>query len=245
MTTNSDDQTSTTVHAVLVPGFWLGAWAWEAVTPVLEQQRITAHPVTLPGLENPNAERDHLTLNDHIEAVLDIVAGLSGDVVLIGHSGGGTVVQGVVDRVPDRIRRVIYLDTGPLLEGISLMADTSGDLELPSWDDLEAQGNSPEGLADDTRIMFRARAVPHPGAVARSQIRLHDRRRLDVATTVVCTSLPADTLKELAGSGQMPTELPLMSAVRYVDLPTGHWPMFSVPERLAELLADEILIDHR
>jgi hypothetical protein len=67
-------------------------------------------------------------------------------------------------------------------------------------------------------------------------------RRLDVATTIVCTSLPSVVLKELADTGQMPAELPLMSVVRYIDLPTGHWPMLSMPEQLAELLAHEILL---
>ncbi len=240
MTTKSD-QSTTIVHAVLVPGFWLGAWAWEAVTPVLERAAITTHPLTLPGLENPNSDRNGLVLNDHVEAVLNIVSGLDGEVVLVGHSGGGTVVQGVVDRIPDRLRRAIYIDTGPLVEGISL-SDTngSGDVELPSWEDLEAQGNSAEGLDEATRSMFRSRAVAHPGGVARSPIQLHDRRRLDVPTTVVCTSLPSAVLQELTAIGQMPSELPLMSAVRYVDLPTGHWPMLSIPEQLGELLAQEI-----
>jgi pimeloyl-ACP methyl ester carboxylesterase len=243
MTTNSD-QTTTTIHAVLVPGFWLGGWVWDAVAPVLERKGITPHQVTLPGLENPNVARDHLTLDDHIMAVADIVKGLDGDVVLVGHSGGGAVVQGIADRMPERIRRVIYLDTGPLLEGISLSeTDTTGDIELPGWEDLADQGNSPEGLDEATRSMFRARAVPHPGGVARSPIHLHDQRRLDVATTVICTSLPSVVLKELADTGQMPTELPLMSAVRYIDLPTGHWPMLSVPEQLGQLLANEILPD--
>lgn len=243
MTANSI-QSTTTVHAVLVPGFWLGAWVWEAVTPVLERTAITTHPVTLPGLENPSSDRSELDLNDHIEAVLNIVSGLEGDVVLVGHSGGGTVVQGAVDRIPDRLRRAIYIDTGPLLEGISLSdSDGAGDVELPSWKDLEAQGNSAVGLDEATRTMFRLRAVPHPGGVARSPIQLRNRRRLDVPTTVVCTSLPSVVVQELVANGQMPSELPLMSAVRYVDLPTGHWPMLSVPEQLAELLAQEIRSD--
>ena len=85
MTTKSD-QSTTIVHAVLVPGFWLGAWAWEAVTPVVERTAITTHPLTLPGLENPNSDRNGLVLNGHVEAVLNIVSGLDGEVVLVGHN---------------------------------------------------------------------------------------------------------------------------------------------------------------
>jgi hypothetical protein len=34
---------------VLVPGAWLGAWAWKRVTPVLEKEGPSADPVTLTG----------------------------------------------------------------------------------------------------------------------------------------------------------------------------------------------------
>src|SRR5665647_1761923 len=101
-----------TTHVVLVPGFWLGAWAWDAVVP-------------------------------------DLVDGLAGDVVLVGHSGGGAVVQMVTDQRPGRIRRVVYVDSGPVLDGVALhTGDPSADLPLPSWPELEAQGNSLDGLDD-------------------------------------------------------------------------------------------------
>ena len=38
-------------HVVLVPGFWLGAWAWDDVVPHLETAGLVPHAMTLPGLE--------------------------------------------------------------------------------------------------------------------------------------------------------------------------------------------------
>ena len=225
-------------HAVLVPGYWLGGWAWENMEPGLRRASITPHPVTLPGLDGSGTEG--LTLSDHIDAVVRLVEGLAGDVVLVGHSGGGAVVQGVVDRRPERITRVIYVDSGPLVDGISLRPGATTDIPLPSWDELAADNASIEGMDECALAAFRRRAVAHPGGVAASSICLTDLARLDVPTTVICTSLPSALLQQMIEAGHLPSELPAVRDVRYVDLPTGHWPMFSRPEDLTSLLSHEI-----
>lgn len=224
--------------AILVPGFWLGAWAWREVEPGLSSAGINPIPVTLPGLDG--SPTNGLTLDDHIGAVLALVENCAGDVILVGHSGGATVVQGVVDRRPERITRVIYIDAGPLVDGSSLRPGAAGDVPLPSWDDMAAEQLSVEGLDEEARADFRNRAVDHPGGVARSALRVSNHARLDVPTTVVCTSLPSEVLRGLIQAGQIPSELLEMANVRYVDLPTGHWPMFSRPTDLAEALVAEI-----
>lgn len=226
-------------HAVLVPGYWLGGWAWRDVEPGLRAAGITPHAVTLPGLDGGGGEG--LTLDDHVEAVLDLVDNLEGGIVLVGHSGGGAVVQGAVDRCPQRIGRVVYVDAGPLLDGTCLHPGAIDDLPLPSWDELAASGLSLEGIDDDALASWRDRAVDQPGGVAGSPTRLHDDARFDVPATVVCTSLPSALLQQMIAAGQMPSELASVRDVRCIDLPTGHWPMFSRPAELAELLCHEIL----
>ena len=229
------------VHVVLVPGYWLGAWAWEAVEPGLRAAGLTTHAVALPGLAEGSTSG--ATLDDHVTAVAELVAAFEGDVVLVGHSGGGVVVQGVVDRNPDRIRRVVYVDTGPVRDGVSLFPDARADIELPSWDELAAQGSSLDGIDEAGLARFRERAVPHPVGVARSPMRLHDPRRLDVPVSVICTSLPSSVLREMIEAGRMPSELLEVHDVRYIDLPTGHWPMFSRPGDLAEAIRAEVVRD--
>lgn len=226
------------VHVVLVPGYWLGAWAWEAVEPGLRAAGLSTHPVTLPGLADGSTSG--VTLDDHVTAVAELVASLDGDVVLVGHSGGGAVVQGVVDRDPGRIRRVVYVDSGPLQDGVSLHPDATADVELPSWDALVAQGSSLDGIDEAGLARFRERAVPHPVGVARSPVLLHDPCRLDVPASVICTSLPSSLLREMIEAGRMPSELLQVHDVRYIDLPTGHWPMFSRPADLAEAIRAEV-----
>lgn len=233
--THSDD-TSAPVHVVLVPGFWFGSWIWDGVLPALRDAGLVAHAVTLPPA---SAERD-ITAEEHVDVVRRALAEAGeADVVLVAHSGGAAIAQRVVDLDPGAVRRVVYVDAGPLLPGAALQPPGSGDIPFPSWEQLEAARTSASGLDEATRSLMRDRAVPHPGAVARAPFTPTDPGRLDVPTTVVCTSLPSPVLQQLAEAGQIPTELPEMSDVRYVDLPTGHWPMLSRPAELGAVLVDE------
>lgn len=237
-TSDSTSHESRLRHALLVPGFWLGGWAWEKVEPPLNLAGITTHPVTLPGLDGRNA--DGITLGNHIDYVIGLINDLEGDVVLVGHSGGAAVVQGVIDREPKRVSRIIYIDSGPLLNGIALMPDATIDVALPTWDELAAQNSSIDGIDDEALNRFRQQAVDEPAGVARSKIRVTDQRRHEVPASVICTSIDSETLVQMIESGDIPSELGAVQDVQFIDLPTGHWPMFSRPEDLAAILCIEI-----
>lgn len=223
------------VHVVLVPGFWLGAWAWDDVVPHLEAAGLVPHPVTLPGLEPgaTAADRAHVTRADHVAAVTRLIEELDGRVVLVGHSGGGPVVQEALDRDPARIERVVYVDTGPLVD--------SAEVPLPTWEELAEAGSSVDGLDEASLARFRERAVPTPGTVARGAVRVSDPRRLRVPATAVCSSIPSAVLAEMAHPGPpLHTELGEVEDLTYVDLPTGHWPMLSRPRDLAAVIVDAV-----
>src|SRR5579859_7931096 len=97
---------------VLVHGAWHGGWSWRAVAAGLRAAGQEAHAPSLTGL----GDRRHLAAPDiDLEThVLDVVNLLEmedlTDVVLVGHSYGGMVVTGAADRVPSRIRTLVYLD---------------------------------------------------------------------------------------------------------------------------------------
>ncbi|MCQ4119172.1 alpha/beta fold hydrolase [Rhodococcus tibetensis] len=231
---------TTQTHIVLVPGFWLGAWAWESVAADLRGRGHHVTAVTLPGLDSIDTDRSSVSLDDHISAVVTAVAAtpVSERAVLVGHSGAGPVAYAASDRIPDALARVIYVDSGPLQDGVALRDDLGAsvtELPLPSWSELEAEGNSLEGLDEVMLETFRSRAVPEPAGPARDTFALSDTRRLEVPTTVVCTSFPSEAIRQLAGVGHpMAVELGRIAKVDYVDLPTGHWPMWSRPADLAE-----------
>lgn len=223
---------------ILVPGFWLDASSWEKVTPTLTAAGHTPHPVTLPGLESVDAPRAGISLRDHIAAVVDLVDGLDGKVVLVGHSGGGAIIHGVADARPDRIARNIYVDSGPLGEGDvinnELPAD-GDDVPLPPWEGFEDADLV--DLTDELRAEFRARAIPEPKGVAYGKQHLHDVRRYEVPATVITCQFPSSLLREWIDAGHpFVAELARIHDVEYVDLPTGHWPQFTKPAELGQAL---------
>ena len=225
------------ISVILVPGAWLGAWAWDRVVGTLRDEGLDAYPVTLPGLEPDATDRGSITLDDHVRAVLDLVDTLDGDVVLVGHSAGGSVLSEVVDQRPGRIRRAIYVDSGPQQDGAVPNPGIGPDQPeepLPGWEVLGEQ--SLQGLSDDDLAEFARRAVPHPAAVRRGPVRVGDPARFSVPVTAICTSLSSEQLKPMAHGGPpFFTELSEFD-VTYVDLPTGHWPMWSRPKDLADAI---------
>jgi pimeloyl-ACP methyl ester carboxylesterase len=227
---------------VLVPGFWLGGWAWDDVVGPLRAAGLEPHAVTLPGMTSDATDRASVTREDHVDAVRALVAGLDGEVVLVGHSGGGALVGEVLDRDPGRFARVVFVDSGPLIDGARLtpgLPPGATELPLPTWEELAAQGSSIEGLDDAALARFRERAVPQPGRVATEAVRMRDPARFAVPVTVVCTSIPSEQLRALAShDAPFHTDLLDYADVDWVDLPTGHWPMFSRPADLAAVLAD-------
>ncbi|PSL37695.1 pimeloyl-ACP methyl ester carboxylesterase [Labedella gwakjiensis] len=227
---------------ILVPGFWLDASSWEDVTPALERAGHRVHPLTLPGLESVEADRGGIGLRDHIDAVAAVVDRLSEDsgekVVLVGHSGGGAIIHGVVDARPDRVARAVYVDSGPLGEGGVIndeLPSDGDDVPLPPWELFEDADLT--DLTDELRVRFRSRAIPEPLRVASDPQRLSDERRYDVPATVIACEFPSATLKEwIAGGHPYVGELGRIRDVEYVDLPTGHWPQFTKPVELGEAI---------
>src|SRR5688572_15790765 len=98
---------------VLVPGFWLGAWAWDEVVAVLRADGHDVTALTLPGLESADADRSSITMADHVDAIVEAVQRADSPVVLAVHSASGFSGYAASDRVPERIAAMVYVDTAP------------------------------------------------------------------------------------------------------------------------------------
>ncbi|MBB5917760.1 hypothetical protein BJY24_006672 [Nocardia transvalensis] len=223
---------------ILAPGFWLGAWAWDAVAEDLRGRGHDVLALTLPGLDPEDPHRLAATFETQARAIID-AAGADGGAVLVSHSGAALPAYLATDIAPSRFARAIYVDTAPVPDGFTVLpALDSPDLPLPDWPQLEATGNSIEGLDDAALARFRERAVSEPAGIAAAPLRLSDSpARLSIPTTIICTSYPADQVRQLRDAGElrMFAELTRIDA-DYIDLPTGHWPMWSRPAELAELI---------
>ena len=228
-------------HVVLVPGFWLGAWAWDEVVAHLAERGVTALAVTLPGLEPDHPDRGSVRLEDHVAAIEQALALAppGARTVLVSHSGAAVPATVALDRHVDDVDHTVWVDTAPVVDGYAMDPDFSGsEHPLSAQYDEELEQGSMAGLSEEQLATFRERAVPQPASSMREAVSLRDERRLDVPGTIVCTAFPAAEYRSYAEQG-----MPFLAGVlqyrrlELVDLPTGHWPMWSRPAELADIIA--------
>jgi pimeloyl-ACP methyl ester carboxylesterase len=242
---------------ILVPGFWLGGWAWQAVARPLRDAGHDVYPVSLTGLgERVHLANRQVNLDTHITDVTNLIEFEDlRDVIVVGHSGGGVVVTGAADRIPDRLSRVVYLDSAPLPDGMSQIDTNPPEARqiverqiaergegwrwpLPPWEELEALGTSLTGLTDAHRTVMRARAVPHPAAMMRQPLRLTNPAREKLQKVGILCSFSLAQVQEMIASGPPWMHELVGPQWRHIELPTGHWPMFSRPDDVARILDD-------
>jgi pimeloyl-ACP methyl ester carboxylesterase len=235
--------TTSTPTIILIAGHWLGAWAWDEVLEHLKTDHPHAIAMTLPGLDAHDPERATKTLEAQAEAILGAITQHGNQpAILVAHSGANAPVSLVMDRYPELVLRVVWVDSGPVATGSVFAPDLPEELEelpLPPFDVL-AQQASLEGLSTEVLQQFRARAVPEPGPVLRQPVELTNDARRRVRTTLVCCSIPGAQVLELAQTGHpMFTEIANLEHLDVIDLPTGHWPMWSRPRDLAKAIQSE------
>jgi pimeloyl-ACP methyl ester carboxylesterase len=240
---------------VLVPGFWLGAWAWRPVTDALRERGHDVYPTSLTGM----AERAHLASPDidvdvHVTDVVNLLRYEDlRDVVLVGHSYGGLVVTAAADRMVDRAAQLVYVDSGPLPDGATqndfippeqrernaALVAGQGDgwlLPPPPWTDLAAATLDGTAVGMDATTIARLdeRSVPQPWATATSPVRLNGAWE-KLPRVGVLSSFTVAQVRELAATVPVWRHM-AGDAWRYEELPTWHWPMFSRPAELARIL---------
>lgn len=222
---------------ILVPGFWLGAWAWEEVAELLRADGHEVTALTLPGLESAEVDRSSISLEDQVDAIVEAVEDAGRPVVLAVHSGASVPGYAASDRVPNRIAAIVYVDTAPP-SGAMDPEFTGIEKPMPSPEEL-AETENLTGLSEEQLATFRRRAVPEPGAALRDSPVLKNDARLDVPSTVICTGYTSEQYREAAREGYAWLGgLNELRDLTYIDLPTSHWPMWSRPKDLARILGD-------
>lgn len=242
---------------VLVPGFWLGGWAWHAVAKSLRASGHEVYPVTLTGL----AEKKHLSssqvdLDTHVNDVFNLIEyeGLS-DVILVGHSYAGLVITAVADRSAQKLAKLVYIDTAPLPNGVSLIEFYPPDLRklyrqrvamdgegwrlpFPPWEELDKSGAAKD-LDADMRAVIEARATDMPFGAAKQPVTLASTARAKLPKIAIWCTTRAAQVKQMVDSGSPMFRELSGPEWTFIELPTGHWPMFSRPRELADLLAQQ------
>jgi pimeloyl-ACP methyl ester carboxylesterase len=227
---------------LLVPGAWLGGWCWRDVAPRLEAGGHTMIAATLTGLgERAHLLRPDIGLDTHVADIMGLLHHQDlNDVTLVGHSYGGTVITAVAECVPDRIRRLVYLDAAVPRDGESNNDAIGAERAAALRSQADADGDGwrvpppvsvGEGLPDRLRCWVTARLTPHPLRSFDEPVSVRSRAAAALPRTFIRTSTQSVLYSELM-------ERARKAGWSCRDLEGGHYPMFTQPQRLAAALAE-------
>ncbi|WP_232665583.1 alpha/beta fold hydrolase [Pseudonocardia sp. TRM90224] len=222
---------------VLVPGVWLGSWAWGAVEPHLRAAGHGVHPLTLSGV----AEKRDIPAGQqtHVQDILDAVEKPDlHEVVLVGHSYSGIPVGQAAERIGTRLAQVVFVDSNVPTDGESFVSAPYGGLVVEAltanggyWPVLDAAEFAGHGLTDAQIARMISHGTPHPGTSLTEP----------AVVSRPLGELPATYIKCLLDGPEPSPEVAALlrsESWRLVEMNTGHWPMFSQPRELAEILLE-------
>lgn len=225
---------------VLVHGAWHGGWCWARVEPALRAAGHRVFSPTLTGVgERVHLAGPHVNLDTHITDVVNVIeAEELNDVVLVGHSYGGMVITGVADRLPERLRSLVYVDAF-LPEDGRCVIDYAAPDRRPAMRTLgEAAGfldSLPMALlgvkdpADVAWVQRRITRQPYP--TFSQPIRLTRRAVAKLTRTYVyCSDPPTGSFDQFAA------KLRNDPGWKFHELKTGHDCMVTEPAALARII---------
>jgi pimeloyl-ACP methyl ester carboxylesterase len=223
---------------VLCHGGWVGGWQWREVAALLRQAGHEVYTPTFTGLgERVHLANPDIDLPTYIQDILMVLKYEDlRDVVLVGYSISGPVISGVAEEAPDRIGRLVYLDAYVLEDGQSVADQVGGEIMSGIVQAAEMYGDGwriPHDPPDaDRRTAQALKPVLTPLAVKNS----------------TAAALPRAFIYCRQGAQDIgPLHMPIARAAEeaeaddrwgYRELDTGHVPMWTAPQELADLLLE-------
>ncbi|MCX3061655.1 alpha/beta fold hydrolase [Streptomyces beihaiensis] len=235
---------------VLVPGLFTGADVWAEVARHLESSGAEVHTVRFSAGAGAG-----VTLETHVEEVVETIdrVGTRSDIVLVAHDYGAYPALGATDRRADRVRRLVHVDAPPPLDGtpaLAVVPDQSlrarlaratpphGDALAPPAAHEWQHWGSTRGIPAGGTERLTAMSAPHPVGTLTQPLRLTGAASAVPTTGVLChyNGSTMEMLRMLVRFGTPALQPLLRPDVTFFELPTGHWPMLSCPDTLAEVL---------
>lgn len=224
---------------VLIHGAYQGPWIWKAVAEKLRAQGHTVYVPCLDGCaERAASIRPGITTETQAEELVEMLRleDLS-DVVLAGTSSGGMVLARLAERARERVARVVFADALVLLNGekvrdiVKAPATIEGDVAIgPDRNDLVTR--SFKDMEPSLRDWAADRMTLHPRAVFYQPVQLDRFWEQDWnATVIYCpqASNPGRPHQERCAQ---------KLNARWREIDTGHYPMLTTPDELAQLIAE-------
>ena len=187
---------------ILVPGFWLGGWAWDEVAGYLRDDGFDVTALTLPGMDSKDADRSNIGFKDHVEAIVRQSRRRTSP-----SCSPSTAARGSPDTRPVTACRSgsPRWSTSTARRGSGPRTPDFTDAEKPlDWAELSAEENL-DGVSEEQQATFRERGVPLPGGVLRDAYPLTNDARNDIPSTLICTAYTAADYQKYAA------EEPVMS----------------------------------
>ena len=219
---------------ILVPGFWLGAWAWDEVAGAARADGHDVTAMTLPGLESQDADRSAITFEDHVDAIVAARRGRPS-----GRSCSPSTARAGSAATP----RATASRSGSRRWSTSIPRPGSAPLDA-------ARGRQADGLGGDRgggepRRPDRGAASDVPRARRAGPGWRDPRTRTSSRTTragtsrrtIIATGYTAEAYQNYAKEHPdwaFLAGIPELRNVTWIDLPTSHWPMWSKPARARE-----------
>lgn len=229
---------------VLMHGAYHGAWCWQVVAERLRARGHRVFTPTSPGLGERAAEiATFPTLENFIDDLVDLfVRENLRDAILVGHSFGGAVVEGAVDRIPERVRHVVFVDAVILPAGMAVLNYAPSEALAFYRDLLPERGGDGAipvppmdffGVSEPEHIAYlRAHLTPQPVRPLFDELTLRH-AQIGAGRPVTCIHCTQPAFLQAEPSRQLARTMP---GWRHIDIATGHDAMVTAPEELSELL---------
>jgi pimeloyl-ACP methyl ester carboxylesterase len=225
---------------VLVHGAWHGGWGWVRVA---ERLRTHGHAVFVPTLtglgERAHLLRSGINATTHIADVLNLIhfEGLH-DIVLVGHSYGGSVISGVAEQVPD-IRALVFVDAfipdngnatldlvQPAVQSVIRAAEARGEITVPVRDAAAFNVNEKD------RAWVDRLGRPQPIGTFTEKLKLSGaREKIANKAYVRATGYPNVAFDAMLARAKK-------EGWRSYEVKCGHAIMIDEPERLTQILEE-------
>ncbi len=224
---------------VLVHGGMIGGNCWKKVSNSLKEKQHTVSAPTLTGI----GERKHLAhpsvdLKTHVEDVLNTIFYEElDDIILVGHSYGGMVITGVADKIPEKIKKLVYVAAVLPMNGESMFDAVGPEISSALFNSAQEYNKwlVPPGTPQSYGIdipeevkWFNSMSTPHPLKSFQQKLFFKTSSFREM-NKVYVRCLQDSALTSMATRAK-DMQIPIY------EIDTGHFPMLTYPDALVRLL---------